>query len=93
MIITSRGHVWIKFNNGYTVSIFNDFGSYSENHYNYKLSKSLMNNKNEEIKSKDCEVGIIYQGTLCNPLGWPDTVKGYVTTKELLEILEKVSKL
>ena len=93
MITTSRGHFWIHFDNGYTVSVFNDFGSYSENHFNYKLGKSFMDNKNQEIKSTDCEVGIIYQGTLCNPFGWPDSVKGYVKPKELIEIIEKVSKL
>lgn len=30
MISTSFGHCWIKFENGYTISIFNGFGSYSE---------------------------------------------------------------
>lgn len=37
MISTSYGHCWITFENGYTISIFNGFGSYSENHFNHKL--------------------------------------------------------
>lgn len=33
MIQTDKGHCWLTFENGYMVSIFNGFGSYSENHF------------------------------------------------------------
>lgn len=92
MIITTRGHFWIAFDNGYTVSVFNDYGSYSDNHS--KLVKSLMSGDNAEVSSKNCEVAIAYKNLgLVNPLHWDDTVKGYVTPSELLEILNEVSKL
>ena len=29
MIRTSAGHFWITFDNGYTLSLFNGFGSYT----------------------------------------------------------------
>ena len=92
MIITTRGHFWIAFDNGYTVSVFNDYGSYSDNHS--KLVKSLMSGVNAEVSSKNSEVAIAYKDLgLVNPLHWDDTVKGYVTPSELLEILNEVSKL
>ena len=94
MIITTRGHFWIAFDNGYTVSVFNDYGSYSDNHFNSELVKSLMSGDNVEVSSKNCEVAIAYKDLgLVNPLHWGDTVKGYVTPSELLEILNEVSKL
>ena len=43
MISTSFGHCWIKFENGYTISIFNGFGSYSDNHFNHKLFEKMQN--------------------------------------------------
>ncbi len=33
MLKTDKGHFWLTFKNGYTISVFNGFGSYSENHY------------------------------------------------------------
>lgn len=35
-IKTSAGHIWISFKNGLTLSIFNGYGSYTENHYKTK---------------------------------------------------------
>ena len=94
MITTTRGHFWITFDNGYTVSVFNDYGSYSDNHFNTELSKSFLTGENAEVSSKNCEVAIIYKNLgLVNPLHWDDVVKGYVTPSELLEILNEVSKL
>lgn len=93
MITTTRGHFWIEFDNGYKISVFNDWGSYSDNHFNTKLEKGFIENSNEEISSSNCEVAIIYNNSLVNIFGWDDDVKGYVTPNELLEIMNKVSKL
>ena len=38
-IRTDKGHFWITFENGYTLSVFNGYGSYSDNHYNRKYIK------------------------------------------------------
>ena len=37
MIQTDKGHFRLTFENGYTISIFNGFGSHSENHFNRNL--------------------------------------------------------
>ena len=60
MISTSFGHCWIKFENGYTISIFNGFGSYSENHFNHKLFEKMKDlDFQDQCNSTDCEVAII----------------------------------
>lgn len=94
MIITTRGHFWITFDNGYTVSVFNDYGSYSDNHFNKELAKTFFYGKNVEVSSNTCEVAITYKDFgLVNPFHWDDNVKGNVTPRELLEIMNEVSKL
>ena len=32
-IRTEMGHFWITFENGYTLSVFNGYGSHTENHF------------------------------------------------------------
>ena len=102
MIITDKGHFWITFDNGYTISVFNGFGSYSDNHYNTKYISYPKNEKeqieyiNQRIESKNCEIAIISpEGFLITNdiLQSDDTVKGYVSVNELLEIINIVSKL
>ena len=93
MIITSRGHFWIEFDNGYRVSVFNDWGSYSDNHFNEELEKSFMNDENRRIMSSNCEVAVIHGSEFVKMPGWDDSVKGNVTSNELLQIMEEVSKL
>lgn len=55
MIRTKSGHFWLTFENGYLVSVFNGFGSYSQNHFNMGVYKPV-----EIVESKDCEIAIIY---------------------------------
>ena len=88
MIKTSAGHFWITFDNGYTISLFNGFGSYTENHFNY--------NEQDEWESEQIEVAIIKED-----LGFvtQDIIKEAddsvmtIDTNELVEIINKVSKL
>lgn len=89
MITTFRGHKWINFKNGYTLSIFNGFGSYSENHFNFEIRDKLI------IRTKNCEVGISYKNKLVTDsvLQCGDSVKGYVDKEELKEIIKKVKEL
>lgn len=93
MIKTTRDHFWIKFDNGYTVSVFNDRGSYSENYFNKELEESFLKEKNQGIMSEICEIGIIHDEELIHVEEWEDSVKGRVTPNELLETMNKVSKL
>lgn len=101
MIITDKGHCWITFDNGYTLSIFNGYGSYSDNHFNRKYSyptneKETIEYVNNRVESNDCEIAIINpeQNMITNDiLECGDSVKGYVSVAELIEIINKVSKL
>lgn len=94
MIQTSFGHTWIGFDNGYTVSIINGFGSYTENHFNIDL-------REEEKKpgarciTPTCEIAIIHEElgfvtkTFIPEAG--DDVVGYVKPEELVDIINKVA--
>ena len=92
MISTSFGHCWIKFENGYTISIFNGFGSYSENHFN--LFEKMQNlDFQDRCDSTDCEVAIIHDKLgFCTKtfVDSADSVIGFITPDELPELMMKV---
>lgn len=93
MIRTRFGGFQIKFKNGYTISVFNGFGSYSENHFKEEMFEILQNLKIEDIcNSKDCEVAVIYEGKFCTDkfIETDDSVKGYISADELAELIVKV---
>ncbi len=89
MIKTDKGHFWLTFKNGYTISVFNGFGSYSENHFKTKL---LSVPDFASIDSKDCEIAIMYNGVFVTSsfIDCNDNVEGYVTADELTDIIYKV---
>lgn len=98
MISTTYGHTWITFENGYTVSIFNGFGSYSENHFNHKLFEKHQQHINplaDSCDSKTAEVAITYKDLgFCTStfIETSDSVIGYVSPEELVDILVKVKE-
>jgi hypothetical protein len=90
MISTDKGRFQITFENGYTVSVINGFGSYTENHFNIDLMNP---EKDTIITSKDCEIAILHNDkfvtrNFIDNIG--DDVKGYIDPKELVDILYKV---
>lgn len=89
---TDKGHFGITFDNGYTLSIFNGFGSYSDNHFKTDLLKQ---DDMLGIESQTCEIAIIYEGELVtqNHIDCGDSVKGYITPNELVDIMKMVSEL
>ena len=102
MIRTDKGHFWLTFENGYTLSVFNGFGSYSENHNNCKYILYPINDIevsqyiNQKDTSHDCEIAIIDpKGNMITDkvLDCGDSVKGYVDINELVSIINIVSKL
>lgn len=103
MIKTDKGHVWIEFENGYTISIFNGFGSYSDNHFNTNMisypnptnDKEVFEYINQQPTSSDCEIAIIYGARLVTDdiLHCGDSVKGYVTMNELVDIMNLVKNI
>lgn len=92
MIKTEKGHFWITFENGLTLSIFNGFGSYTENHFNYELAEE----KETRAESHTCEIAVFknldnnewFTNEFIDCEG--DDVKGNVTPEELAEIIYKV---
>lgn len=89
MIQTDKGHFLLTFKNGYTISVFNGVGSYSENHF----KKELFNTADLAFTdSEDCEIAIIYNGALVtrNFIECNDDVKGYVSADELADIIYTV---
>lgn len=89
MIQTDKGHCWLTFENGYIISIFNGFGSYSENHFKQDL---LRTPEFASVDSKDCEIAVIYKGIFCTNtfIETNDSVKGWVNADELADVIYKV---
>ena len=89
MIQANKGHFRLTFEKGYTISIFNGFGSHSENHFN----RNLLNISNfDSIDSKDCEIAVIYNEKFVTKkfVECDDDVKGYVSADELADIIYRV---
>ena len=87
MIITfNYGHKRIKYKNGLFLSIFNGFGSYSENHFKH----NMMNKK--VIMSKDCEIAVLKDNEFFtrDVLGVDSDVLGHIDASLLREIKKKV---
>ena len=89
MIITDKGHFWLMFENGYKISVFNGYGSYSENHFREELRRIP---EFARVDSKDCEIAVLYNGIFCTDrfIETDDSVKGYIKADELADIIYKV---
>ena len=98
MIRTEGGHFWITFDNGYTISCFNGFGSHTENHFAFekydKITKEKDINENH-WESALIEIAILYDGlglVTKDIIDSDDSVKT-VDVNELVEIINKVKNL
>ena len=60
-IRTKSGHFWIDFDNGYELSVFNGYGSHTENNYAIEKLNSIIENRNiySYWDSKEVEIAII----------------------------------
>ena len=94
MIKTGFGHTWLRFENGYIVSIANGLGSYTENHFNHDLI-AAEKQPGAICTSETCEIAIIHEElgfvtkTFIPEAG--DDVVGRVTPNELVDIINKVA--
>ncbi len=92
---TEGGHFWITFDNGYTLSCFNGFGSHTENNFAIdKWEKISMKNApyyENYWESELVEIAILYNGDLVtqNVIESDDSVKT-VNINELVEIMNIV---
>ena len=87
MIITELGHCYITFDNGYTLSIFNGFGSYTENQFNYTEKISY--------KSTRVEIAVVQDHKFVTRKlidGLNDDV-AIIDINELVGLIKKVSEL
>lgn len=84
------GHIWITFENGCVLSIFNGAGSYSDNYdgisFNNMLTKDRWISSNVEIAIIDEQGNFITDKILHNG----DDVKGHVSVEELLDIINQL---
>lgn len=88
MIVTEAGHCWITFKNGYTLSIFNGMGSYTENHFN-------INKDTTRYESKTMEIAVLIDGMFCTRQFFDYDIGDDVTTitpDELPELIKKISE-
>ena len=96
MISTSFGHCWIEFENGYSISIFNGFGSYSENHFNHELFEKMQDlDFQDRCDSKDCEIAIVHKklGFVTKSfIDSNDSVIGFIKPDELPDLMKKVKE-
>ena len=62
-IRTEMGHFWITFENGYTLSVFNGYGSHTENNFAFEKWKNIIGNKliYEGWESELIEIAILNQ--------------------------------
>lgn len=98
MIRTEGGHFWITFDNGYTLSCFNGFGSHTENNFALEKQRKIEKSRNpyeNHWESNLIEIAIISpDGDLRtqNIIESDYSVKT-VNVNELVEIINIVSKL
>ena len=62
-IRTEMGHFWITFENGYILSVFNGYGSHTENNFAFEKWKNIIGNKliYEGWESELIEIAILNQ--------------------------------
>lgn len=94
-IRTAQGHLWIEFKNGLTLSIFNGYGSYTENHYKTQKFSQIMHDRDilAEWESKNMEIAIMRDGIFVTNEVLEDTgddVKGYIPVNKLPELIKIV---
>ncbi len=91
---TDYGHFRITFSNGYTVSLFNSFGSHTDNKYNSEKSKGVLLD-NLPCDSSNIEVAVIYEHEFVTNMfvkTMDGEVAGWIRPEEVVEIMQKVSK-
>ena len=94
---TEMGHFCFLFENGYTLSVFNGYGSHTENNFAFQKWRNIIDNKltYEGWESELIEIAILnQQGDLItqNIIESDDSVKT-VNVNELIEIINIVNNI
>ena len=95
MIRTEIGHFYITFENGCTLSIFNGYGSYSENHFNTEHWQEIIKKGDiySEWISETCEIAVFDKSGRFKTkeiLNSNDSVIGHVSVNELIKYINVV---
>lgn len=94
---TEGGHFWITFENGYTLSCFNGYGSHTENNFAIDKQRKIEESRNpyeNYWESSLVEIAILYDGELVtqNIIESDDSVKT-IDINELVEVINIVNNL
>lgn len=95
---TEGGHFWITFENGYTLSVFNGFGSHTENNFAFDKWKKIYEDKDfyeNSWDSKLVEIAIIGKsgGLITQDIIESDDSVKTVDINELVKIINIVNNL
>ena len=95
-LITESGHFWLEFDNGYILSVFNGYGSYTENHFNFDKLKKIIDTKNiyASWESETVEIAILYKDEMVtnNVLQSEDSVTT-ILVNELPKLINKIANI
>ena len=91
------GHFWLNFKNGYTLSVFNGFGSHTENWDALDKFKEISDERKWYLnfwESDEVEIAIIRDGELVtqNIINSDDSVKT-IKINELIDIINIINNL
>lgn len=94
---TEMGHFWITFNNGYTLSVFNGYGSHTENNTAFNKWNEIVKHHLifEGWESKLVEIAILNEeGNLITQdiIESDDSVKT-ININELIDVINIVNNL
>jgi len=97
MLRTEGGHFWLTFKNGYTISVFNGFGSHTENNFAIDKQRKIEESRNpyeNHWESNLVEIAILYNGELVtqNHIESDDIVKT-IDVEELVDVINMVRNL
>ena len=94
-ITIESGHFWLDFRNGYTLSVFNGYGSHTEN--NFKVDKWNKIVENRDIfsswTSEEVEIAILNEegDLITNDILHCGNSVDTVDLKELIEIINMLN--
>ena len=90
------GHFWIGFDNGYTLSVFNGYGSHTENNFATEKFIEIIKEKNvfQYWESEHVEIAVIKDGELItNTIIESDDSVKTVDLKELIDIINLLKEM
>ena len=94
-IRTGMGKVQIKYDNGYTLSIANGFGSYTENHFDVDKYTKIIENRDITASwtSEEVEIAVISPANEFVTKEFIKEARGLVVTVSVKRLIEIMNEL